>query len=435
MELQTSGIFYNGENNSKSIKIIVEEGLRDKQIFLDFETADGKKWKSEQIELDENGEALFPLPSDVLTGEGVAYIQAIAASTEDNGFIEKSRLYKIKVRNSINAKTTIEYPVLEIVENGEYDVQRYKGVKVNVPDYAMDLIARTLTSYSNDKLNSIGDYAFYHNKTLANIELPNVTSIGTNAFRESGLTNADFPNVTSIGDYAFYQCSNLTNADFSSLKHTGTNTFQYNYSLTTVNMSQLKTVGSYAFSSCHSLQNINLPSVTYIDAYGFERSSFISIEFENVIKLNGYAFYACQTLNDIKLKSITEIYTSVFDSCYSLKEVLIEQTSTVCYLYSTNVFYQCYHILGTTNTTWNPDGLKDGYIYVPASLLSKYKVATNWSSFASQIIGHEDLNAGATLPDYTTDSFTTQTWYSDKELTTEISSVEQDGRYYCRLEV
>ena len=43
MELQTSGIFYNGENNSKSIKIIVEEGLRDKEIFLDFETADGKK--------------------------------------------------------------------------------------------------------------------------------------------------------------------------------------------------------------------------------------------------------------------------------------------------------------------------------------------------------------------------------------------------------
>ena len=38
MELQTSGIFYNGENNSKSIKIIVEEGLRDKEIFLDFET-------------------------------------------------------------------------------------------------------------------------------------------------------------------------------------------------------------------------------------------------------------------------------------------------------------------------------------------------------------------------------------------------------------
>ena len=132
MELQTSGMFYNGENNSKSIKIIVEEGLRDKEIFLDFETADGKKWKSGRIELDENGEALFPLPSDVLTGEGVAYIQAIAASAEGNGFVEKSRLYKIKVRNSINAKTTIEYPVLEIVENGEYDVQRYKGVKVNV---------------------------------------------------------------------------------------------------------------------------------------------------------------------------------------------------------------------------------------------------------------------------------------------------------------
>ena len=164
------------------------------------------------------------------------------------------------------------------------------------------------------------------------------------------------------------------------------------------------------------------------------------------------AFYACQTLNDIKLKSITEIYTSVFNSCYSLKEVLIEQTSTVCCLYSTNVFDYCYHILGTTNSTYNPNGLKDGYIYVPHTLLTQYKVATNWVEFKSQIIGWGDFASGDTLPNYADyDNYKTCKWYADKELTQPVyeitmiasgkfvvdsgsETITTAGRYYCKLD-
>ena len=73
-------------------------------------------------------------------------------------------------------------------------------------------------------------------------------------------------------------------------------------------------------------------------------------------------------------------------------------------------------------------------IYVPASVLSHYKVAQNWTTYASHIIGHEDLEAGATLPNYTTSRFTKQTWYSDEKLTTVVTSVATSGTYYCRLE-
>ena len=78
--------------------------------------------------------------------------------------------------------------------------------------------------------------------------------------------------------------------------------------------------------------------------------------------------------------------------------------------------------------------IKDGYIYVPASRLAEYKVATNWVTYASQIIGHQNFNVGDTLPDYTTSDFTTQTWYSDEKLTTPVTSVATAGKYYCRLE-
>lgn len=109
------------------------------------------------------------------------------------------------------------------------------------------------------------------------------------------------------------------------------------------------------------------------------------------------------------MPNLTKIGFNVFNNCYSLVKLSISQADKLCTLDGTDSFSGCYHILGTTNATYNPEGLKDGYIYVPASLLSQYKVASNWNSFASQIIGHEDLEAGAALPDYTTSSFTTQT--------------------------
>ena len=130
---------------------------------------------------------------------------------------------------------------------------------------------------------------------------------------------------------------------------------------------------------------------------------------------------------------IFNIYNT-FDRCYSLKEILIENTDKVRTLSSSTAFNSCYHILGTTNSTFNPNGLKDGYIYVPASLLSQYKVATNWTKYASQIVGHKDYVVGDELVNYSNETYTTCTWYSDKEMTIEVASVVSNGRYYCKLE-
>jgi hypothetical protein len=50
-----------------------------------------------------------------------------------------------------------------------------------------------------------------------------------------------------------------------------------------------------------------------------------------------------------------------------------------------NSFNNCYHSYGTTNATYNPEGLKDGAIYVPDDKVEALKVATNWSTFADII--------------------------------------------------
>jgi hypothetical protein len=87
----------------------------------------------------------------------------------------------------------------------------------------------------------------------------------------------------------------------------------------------------------------------------------------------------------IDLSQVTNIVSSAFQYNYNLRAVIIRQETQVCTLSSTNVFNYCYHILGTTSSPTNPDGLKDGYIYVPDSLLDQYKQATNWSTYADAI--------------------------------------------------
>ena len=49
-------------------------------------------------------------------------------------------------------------------------------------------------------------------------------------------------------------------------------------------------------------------------------------------------------------------------------------------------FTNCYHFTGTTDATYNPQGLKDGRIYVPDDKVDALKTATNWSTYADIIV-------------------------------------------------
>lgn len=184
-----------------------------------------------------------------------------------------------------------------------------------------------------------------------------------------------------------------------------------------------------------SLTTYNNDRVAGIGRYAFYNYMYLTdVNFQRAISIDKYAFSDCVSLMNVNIPYLTNIGGRAFNNCYSLVKLFISQKDSICRLVSTDAFTNCYHILGTENFQYNKNGLKDGYIYVPASLLSQYKVAQNWTTYATQIIGHEDLEVGATLPNYTTSNFTKQTWYSDEKLTTVVTSVATTGTYYCRLE-
>lgn len=168
--------------------------------------------------------------------------------------------------------------------------------------------------------------------------------------------------VESIGDSAFRECDSLVEVDAPSVTAIGTQAFQYCYGLASVNFPLAESIGSYAFCDC-KLTSARFPLAKLVE---------------------GGAFYGCLEMTTLELPAATELGIGAFSSCCSLT-ALVMSGKTLCNMANTSMFYKCYHVLGTVDSTYNPEGLKDGYIYVPDELVEDYKTETNWSVFASQI--------------------------------------------------
>lgn len=305
---------------------------------------------------------------------------------------------------------TYTYDFIDSINENTKEISVIKNIKINTQE--KDIIEKSLTTYTNNEVKKIGNSAFSYCDQL---------------------TNAIFSNAVEIGDYAFSHCDLLTNIDIPRVKVIHDWSFGFCRSLESINLPEATDIRYSAFYECNLLRSITAPKVEIINQSAFYNCDLKKVEFPKAVQIKMDAFSKNFLLTEAILPQLALIDQTAFNSCYSLVKVFIARKDRICELDQFG-FTSCPHIEGYVEQTYNPQGLKDGRIYVPASLLSQYKVAENWINYASQIIGHEDLEAGAALPNYTTSSFTTQTWYSDEKLTTVVTSVTTTGRYYCRLE-
>lgn len=192
------------------------------------------------------------------------------------------------------------------------------------------LITGKLTSYSytNDRVTTIRNEAFKGFTSLNNVNFPAVTYVGDSAFTDCrSLATASFPLVSSTGVHAFNGCGFET-INFPSLTYINTMAFAYCQKIISATFPVASYIGSSAFSGCTSLTTLIFPKVTYIGKS---------------------AFY----------------YSPSFTSIYLLG-------SSLCTLYG-----------GPFNSTQITS--ITGSIFVPASLLASYKIATNWAYFSNRI--------------------------------------------------
>jgi hypothetical protein len=164
------------------------------------------------------------------------------------------------------------------------------------------------------------------------------TTVGSSAFFYcSSLTTASFPAATAIGNGAFYNCSRLTTISFPKVTNIDNSVFEYCSKLTTASFPVATTIGNSAFRNCYSLTIASFPLVTTIG-------------------------------------------TSTFSNCYNLKSLYLTGSS-ICALANSNAF------AATPIGGYTLSAGTYGSIYVPTSLLTSYKTATNWTYFSSRFVG------------------------------------------------
>ena len=187
------------------------------------------------------------------------------------------------------------------------------------------------------------------------------------------ISYSDTSSVTNM-IYMFYYCINLTTIP----------------QLDTSNV----TVMSNMFASCYKLTTIpqlDTSNVTNMK-YMFETcTNLTTIPQFNTSKVTDMSsmFYSCYKLTKIDITHMNITSTSYSGSfaynCYSLTKLIIRNMTTIPTL-SSSAFSNCYHFTGTTNANYNPQGLKDGRIYVPDDKVEALKAATNWSAYADIIV-------------------------------------------------
>lgn len=258
----------------------------------------------------------------------------------------------------------------------------------------------------DDTITTIVANRFKSDTTITDVNLPNVVTINANAFEGAkALQSLTLTNTVNLNRYCFSGCTALKTAIIPNATLDSDYIFHGCTSLEYVDASDCGRIGSatrgYTFSDCQALRAIKTDKAQMIGERSFwDCTSLTDVRFPCLHDIDDYAFMNCYKLCKVDVAENSlyalSIGSKAFYNACSLKEVTIRDRRRAT-LVGINAFDGCYHFHGTVHEKYNPDGLKDGYIYVPAELIDTYKSATNWSTFADRFRALEDYTVDGTI--------------------------------------
>ena len=210
------------------------------------------------------------------------------------------------------------------------------------------------------------------------IRIPDgITDIGPGKFsHQSELESVDINGAATIGEQAFIGCESLETIDLQSVTRIGANAFDGCSSLvaTQIGSPTVSISGENVFRACTSFRNItiNTSSSLYLET----------------------TFYGCTALETASIScSSTFSMTGVFNYCSSLREVILDAPNMTQFS-SYDRWYDCNSLESITLTAETPPSISGDFpsgipatciFYVPASAVSAYQTASQWSTRAAYI--------------------------------------------------
>lgn len=240
---------------------------------------------------------------------------------------------------------------------------------------------------------------FFDCKNLVSVPLFNTSNVTDMQYMFSyckkliTIPQLNTSNVTNMS-YMFTHCESLTTISQLNTSNVTDMSYMFNNCTSLTTIPQLDTSSvtnmSVMFYYCNRLTTIsqlNTSSVTNMSDMFTDCSNLTTIpqlDTSNVTTMS-YMFSACNKLTTIDITHMANNNTSFAYNCNSLTKLIIRNMDTIPTL-SSSAFDNCYHFTGITSATYNPQGLKDGRIYVPDDKVEALKTATNWSVYADIIV-------------------------------------------------
>lgn len=278
---------------------------------------------------------------------------------------------------------------------------QFRGI-VDDEDTLNGIIDETLTDFQNGEITEIPVRAFYKYAPLKSAKSTSVTKISESAFENcTSLTEVDMPNVTSLGSnqggvlnsYTFRGCTNLASVHMPLLEHVGKEAFKGS-GIETADFPLLSGIGTSVFEGCASLKAINLPLVNKLPSWAFKSTGLEEVHLPSVTEVGVEALGYCQALKIVDLPAVSRIQTGAFRSSSAIKALVMLNKDVVCSLDDVAAF------------TDTPIANGTGYIYVNGDLFdSYYYYDSAWKTFKDQIRSMIDMDTldamlDETLVDY-----------------------------------
>lgn len=240
----------------------------------------------------------------------------------------------------------------------------------------------------------IGPYAFLNCEAIKSVTFPStLTSIGSNAFYQSGLESIAIPeSVMEIEESTFNGCANLKSVTIpEGVTKIGNAAFAKT-GLTELTLPSTIRSMMQSFYSCDNLAKLTLTEgITTLGESFYGCNALKDVHIPGSVKLESSDFRGCENLETVTIGEGVEEITG-FNRCWNLKSVTLPSTTSRVESYG---FTGCSSLTSVTCLALEPPyatgqipggqgvSMEGRTLYVPALTLAYYKEAKNWQDFPS----------------------------------------------------